>query len=371
MDEVTIAYFIDRIVKGGTELQLVEQVNRLSKLGVKQILFCLYKSEEHDKIDIKCRTEIVNIRSILRLSTLPKILKIIKILNREKINIVQTYFFDSTLVGVLCGKLSKSKKIISCRRDLGFWYNRKLLMILWVLNKLTCKILVNSIVVKKNVNEKEKVRIDKIDIINNGIDIEQYDYNKEFREKSRDQLGLNDKHICIGIIANMDRYVKRVDIFLEAARIVISRGIKSRFFILGDGVYGDKLKKKRDRYGLTEHITFFGKAPIKKKLLTAMDIGVICSDSEGFSNSIMEYMASSTLAVATSVGGNVELINDHHTGRLFKVGDYKELAEIIEKICSNDKNRLRIIYNAKEAIKKYDWKLKTKEMLLYYRELLS
>ena len=150
MDGIRIAYFIDRIVKGGTELQLVEQINRLSTIGVTQILFCLYKSEEHDDLAIKCRVEIVNIKSILRLSTLPKILKIVKILRTEEINIVQTYFFDSTLVGVICGKLAISQKIISCRRDLGFWYNKKLLTVLWFLNKFTNKILVNSSVVKKN-----------------------------------------------------------------------------------------------------------------------------------------------------------------------------------------------------------------------------
>ena len=227
-----------------------------------------------------------------------------------------------------------------------------------------------AVLLRKIVHEKEKARIDKIDIINNGIDIAQYNYSKKFRENSRQLFGLKDDYICIGIIANMDRKVKRVDVFLEAARIAISRGINAKFFILGGGGYGEILKKKRDRYGIQEHVYFLGKAQTKNELLAAMDIGVICSDSEGFSNSIMEYMASGTVAVVTSVGGNVELIKDNCNGRLFSAGDYEELAKIIEEICNGDKNRLKIIHNAKESIRSYDWKPKTKEMLSYYRALI-
>ena len=38
------------------------------------------------------------------------------------------------------------------------------------------------------------------------------------------------------------------------------------------------------------------------------DVGVISSDSEGFCNAILEYMAIGVPVVATEVGGNKELV---------------------------------------------------------------
>jgi len=44
--------------------------------------------------------------------------------------------------------------------------------------------------------------------------------------------------------------------------------------------------------------------------LQAMDIAVLSSESEGFSNSILEYMAAGLPCVATDVGGNREALGD-------------------------------------------------------------
>ena len=371
MATIKIAYFIDRIIKGGTELQLIEQINRLEGNGVRQILFCLYKSKEHDSINIKCRTEIIYVRSLLNFDSLKTFKKLFNILRKEKIDIVQTYFFDSTVMGVLCGKLARVKKIISCRRDLGFWYTKKLLFFIRIINLLTHRILVNSKEVKKSVIKHERVRSSILDIINNGIDIKRYKYNASFRSKSREIFYLNKDEICIGIIANMSRKIKRVDLFIDAARIIIYRGLNAKFYILGDGFLRHDLEQLKDKYNLNGHVIFLGKAKLKNNLLAAMDVGVITSDSEGLSNSIMEYMASNIVPVASNVGGNRELIQDRVTGYLFKTGVSMDLANTLDNICRNMERQNKVTTRAKEYIGQYDWSIKKVEILQYYQELLG
>ena len=66
--------------------------------------------------------------------------------------------------------------------------------------------------------------------------------------------------------------------------------------------------------------------------LFAFDIGVLCSLSEGFSNAILEYMASGLPVVATAVGGNGEQVQDGVTGFLVPAGDSQALAEPISAL---------------------------------------
>ena len=53
--EIRIAYFIDRLIKGGSELQLTEQIRHLKDRGIYQEVFCLQKSKEHDQLDLQCK----------------------------------------------------------------------------------------------------------------------------------------------------------------------------------------------------------------------------------------------------------------------------------------------------------------------------
>lgn len=51
-----------------------------------------------------------------------------------------------------------------------------------------------------------------------------------------------------------------------------------------------------------------------------MDAGLLCSESEGYSNAIVEYMQARLPVVASDVGGNAEAIEHGVTGYLFPVG---------------------------------------------------
>jgi glycosyltransferase involved in cell wall biosynthesis len=62
-------------------------------------------------------------------------------------------------------------------------------------------------------------------------------------------------------------------------------------------------------------------------LLAASDVCVLSSQAEGFSNSILEYMAAGRAVVATNVGGASEAIVEGETGHLVDSGDDRAMAE--------------------------------------------
>jgi L-malate glycosyltransferase len=370
-EKVKIAYFIDSIIEGGTELQLVEQINRLEGDEFEQILYCLFKSEEHDSIPIKCRTEILEIRSLAKADTLMKAFEVAFFLRKKNIDIVQTYFFDSTCLGVFCGRLAGVKKVISCRRDLGFWYTRNLLLLLRFCNLFTNHIIVNSESVKRNVVNCERVKNNKIDKIGNGIDLSSYTVIPNVRSEARNALSIKENEVTIGIIANMSRPVKRVDLFVEAAKIILTQGIHVKFFILGDGYLKAELQEKVRSNGLDASICFLGKGFDKHLLLSSLDIAVLTSDSEGFSNAIMEYMASGIPSVVSDVVGNIEMIRSDQNGLLFLKGDAQDLSDKLIELIFDPSKRVEFGRRAAVDILDFDWSRRIVEMKGYYREILK
>jgi len=349
----------------------VEQINRLEGDGIEQILFCMYKSNEHDTIPIKCQTEILNIRSLLKASTAKKVWNTAQILKNQRVDIVQTYFFDSTFLGVLCGRVAHVKKIISCRRDMGFWYTRNLLFFLKMCNAFTDHILVNSNSVKGKVVRSEKVNPDKIDIIKNGIQVSIYKYESSYRIAARKDLSVKQDDVCIGLIANMSRPVKRVDLFIEAARIILSKGICAKFFILGEGYLREELQERVDSYGLASHVFFLGKNFDKRRLLSALDIAALTSDSEGLSNAVLEYMAAGIPSVVSDVEGNLELIQPGHNGLSFRKGSAEDLSEKLLMLIQNPIRCAKLGRQAAEDSRDYDWSKRVQELKGYYRGLLT
>lgn len=368
---IRIAYFIDRIIHGGTELQLVEQINRLEGEGIKQVLFCLNKSEEHDSIPIKCPTIILDIRSLMRARTAGKAVSIARYLARNRIDVVQTYFFDSMCLGVLSGRMARVKRVISCRRDMGFWYTQKHLIMLMICNLLVDRILVNSTCVKENVVKHEKAAPGKIDVIRNGLEIAAFRERSACRNEARKAFSIRSDEVSIGLVANMSRPVKRVDLLVEAARIIIAKGFKAKFFLFGDGYLRAELQARVVSYGLSPHVIFLDKSTDKRFLLSALDIATLTSDSEGLSNSILEYMAAGIPSVVSDVEGNLELIQPGCNGLLFRKGSAEDLSEKLIMLIKDPVKRAGLGRQAAEDSRDYDWSKRVQELKEYYRGLLT
>ena len=76
-------------------------------------------------------------------------------------------------------------------------------------------------------------------------------------------------------------------------------------------------------------IHFLGRCEAIADLLHVSDVCVLSSTAEGFSNSILEYMAAGCAVVATDVGGAAEAIVENITGHLVPSGDAGLMAKRI------------------------------------------
>ena len=368
--KIKIAYIIDELNIGGTENQLVSTIELLDKNQFEVLLICLRPSQYFFEIDLQCKKILLDVYSLISINGSLAFFSLVSCLRKREIDIVQTYFFDANVFGISAAKLGGVKRIISCRRDMGFWYTPKLLFVLRRLNKLADRFLVNSYAIKENITKYELIPDHKIDVIHNGIDLKPFQ-NKYDAAIIKNKFGINHGESVVGIVANLNRKVKRVDLFIHAAKNVLRKNRDVSFIIVGDGHLRCELESQAENLGLKDKIYFVGQKQDVTPYLSIFDIGVICSDSEGFSNSILEYMASAIPVIATDVGGNKEVIEDGVNGFLVPPGNYKAMAD---KICNILQDRKTYIQMSKNAIsqitREYDWSIKIKEIQSYYTKLI-
>jgi glycosyltransferase involved in cell wall biosynthesis len=101
------------------------------------------------------------------------------------------------------------------------------------------------------------------------------------------------------------------------------------------------------------------------------DIGVVPSDSEGFPNVILEYMALSVPVVATDVGGNTELIQQGDNGLLVPPNNAVALASAIETLFDDHGLRAHIAANARMKVQKeFNWPAQIRQIEDFYREVI-
>lgn len=368
MEKIKIVFIIDELNLGGTELQLVSVIKRLNRNRFLAYLICLRDSEYLKATQLDCEKIILNVGKLLSLKGIRKLFWLAHFVRKEKIHILQTFFIDANIFGVIGGTLGGVPVIISSRRDLGFWYNSKLLWVLRILDRWVDHYLVNSISVRDHVLKYEKMVPQKVSVIYNGIDLEPFRrVDGNLRSWIRRKLGISLDDIAIGIVSNLNRPVKRVDLFLKAAGEVYKEHKNTSFWVIGDGNLKGELRQLSSTLGIRGKTHFLGLKDDVIPYLAAFDIGVLTSDSEGFPNSILEYMAAGVPVVATNSGGTSEIIENDSTGILVPPGDYKGVAEGISSLLFDRSKQISMGEEAKRVVQeKYAWDVKIKELEAYY-----
>jgi len=121
------------------------------------------------------------------------------------------------------------------------------------------------------------------------------------------------QHMHIGIVGRIEP-VKRVDIFLDAATLLIHQLPSHqllRFHVIGDGNLKATMEAKAQQLGLSEHIQFHGHRKDMASCIKSLDVIVMCSDHEGTPMTALEAMALGTPLIAHDTGGLKDILRDY------------------------------------------------------------
>jgi glycosyltransferase involved in cell wall biosynthesis len=106
-------------------------------------------------------------------------------------------------------------------------------------------------------------------------------------------------------------------------------------------------------------------------LLAAWVVCVLSSLDEGFSNSILEYMAAGRAVVATNVGGASEAIVEGETGYLVNSGDDQAMAERLTALLRDPEKRRTMGINGRRRVEqRFSTENRLKSTIALYQKFL-
>jgi len=199
---------------------------------------------------------------------------------------------------------------------------------------------------------EELIRIDGIPpdrtaTIYNGVDTARF---KPGDRRLRQLYGWNDDDVVFGIVANFIAYKRHMD-FVRAAALIGASVPHARFVMAGEdrGIL-PAIRREIAEAGLESRFVIIPGTREPEKLYPAMDAYICTSETEGFSNVLLEAAASGLPLIATRVGGNPEIVFPGENGSLVPVAKPEDVAQAALTLVDNPILRRRMGNQSRELV---------------------
>lgn len=341
MSKPKVLQFINSFHQGGSERQAVQLTQLLFEDGEFEVFIVCLNNEgvlrsEVEKLGFTDFPE-YKLTSFFNANFLKQARNCAKFIRQNNIEIVQTHDFYTNVFGMFAATLAGVKLKIASKRETGSMRSKAQKIVEKLAFSRANAIVANAEAVK-NYLVNEGISADKINVVYNGLDLERLTPKETNREKICDELGLpnNEKARFITLVANLRHTVKNQPLFLKAAQKVLEKYPNSHFVLAGEGELRESLESLAKDLQIEENTHFIGRCTKIPELLSISFACTLTSFNEGFSNSILEYMAAGKPVVATKVGGASEAIIEGETGFLIESDDVESLAEKLTWLLDNE-----------------------------------
>jgi sugar transferase (PEP-CTERM/EpsH1 system associated) len=335
---------------GGMEWVVVNLLKKLNRNMFNPVMVCLVKggSLVTEVKKLNCPVIILNKPEKLDFSVSFRLAKVIR---EKKIELIHTHNTGAYIYGTIAAKLAGCGVIIHTEHGRYFPDKKRLMVAEKILSNFTYRIVTVSEALKNDLIKFEKINPEKISVITNGIDLKHFKpLAKNVIRQKKHELGLDKNDFVIGNIGRLVSVKGHRDL-IQAFSLVHKSLPKVKLVIAGDGPLKDDLINFSQSLRLQKNILFLGERNDILELLNTFDIFVLPSKSEGISLTLLEAMAVGKPVVATSVGGNKEIIENGKDGYLVPAQIPKRLGEIILNIVKTYKNNRELGVLAYEKVR--------------------
>jgi L-malate glycosyltransferase len=345
---VRVCFLIDELARAGTETQLLALIATLDRTRVLPYL-CLLHGEDLRSRSLEpsdCPVLRLGVQSLARPGSLRAAGRFLAFLRREEIEVVQTYFPDSTFFGIPLAWMAGVPFRIRTRNNLGHALTSGQRVLGRLLNALSTQTIANCNAARAKLLADERPDPTRVIALENGVDLERFITIPAPRKK------LPGEALTVGAVANL-RAVKGLDLLIEAARLLRPTFPDLRFRVAGQGEHRPFLEQLIRGHELGARFELVGSMSDIPAFLAELDVAVLCSHAEGMPNAVLEYMAAGRPIVATNVGAVCELLHDGVNGLVISPGNASGLARALERLLGDRGLRLALGEAARRRVREH------------------
>lgn len=339
--KIRIQHVVLSLQPGGLENGVVNVVNRLSPDRFQSQICCLKRG---GKFTTRLKAGVpVHELDWQGGNSLALPLRIAVLFRRTRPDIVHTRNVEAFFYGFLGAKLAGIDCVVHSEHGRTFddrrirfhvqrWFSARTQAVCSVSRQLKQELAAHTGIPEKS-----------IQVLPNGVDLDRF--NPGDRSVARQLLGFSGGDLVIGSVGRLVE-VKNYALLLKAVASLGRRDIA--VVLVGDGPERQGLEQLSRSLGIAGAVRFLGHRDDVMSLLPALDIFVLPSASEGFSNTLLEAMASRVASVVSDVGGNPDIVSHGKEGLLFSSGDEQALAAQLRLLCSDPSLRKSMAAAARE-----------------------
>jgi UDP-glucose:(heptosyl)LPS alpha-1,3-glucosyltransferase len=174
------------------------------------------------------------------------------------------------------------------------------------------RVIAASQLIKDEIVDLYAYPADKIDIVRNGVPLDEFRFDPELREKSRQNLKLKPDQVALLFVGSG---WERKGLLFAIEAMALCKDRKTRLLVAGHG--NETLyKTKRLRFWREDPIRFLGEVADVVPLYAAADIFILPTIYDPFSNACLEALACGLPVVTTRSNGFSEIIEDRVHGSI-------------------------------------------------------
>ncbi len=376
-NKIRVCHICDRITgkADGVFAHLLMLLRNIDNHRFEQIV--IYQGGEVVKDELKkFGVKVFIVPGLSKRISIYSLVRILKILRNEKIDIIQTHLLKPYMLAGLINIFHKKKLIFNYHGLFidsifhGFFEKQ----VLYAIHSLICFTKAVDIAIVPSKFSKQKLETEtklfpKIEIYYNGFDGR---LDKSIDSVIVDELkNRKTNSFLIGIIARLE-IQKRIDLSLLILKKLIESGYSVFFAFFGDGPLENEMKNLSHNLGVNNNCKFYGFVRQASNCIKYFDTILFTSDWEGLPLTYWEAMANSVPIVSTDVGGAIEILVENNCGLVYPIGNIYEGEKAIIRLMEDETLRLLLGQNGKNAIQtKYSVKSFKSFFENLYNELMA
>ena len=317
---------------GGTERQLAEMAKALHRRGWDVHVACFHDSglRANELREAGVRIVRLPVKSFQSpVCILRGLFSFGRYVLRHRIDVIHSFDAPTNIFSPLAAKLFARRVVLISQRSFRTLLAKREHMALRVMDRIANGVVVNCEAVRTHLIRDEGIHPERIRLCYNGLNTDTFFPTRDHIRPENLRDGLIIGTVCVL------RPEKGLDVLLKGFAIAAEQRPRLKLLIVGSGALRDHLERLGHQMGVAERIIFQPNTRDVALWLNRMDIFVLPSLSEAFSNALMEAMACGTPVIASRVGGNPELVRDDETGLLFEAGDSEGLAKQLVRLADD------------------------------------